>query len=269
MVATVHEKTTLILNSSSGQKYDNGSAFRTTFEQPLSLPKEAHNCLLSVLESDIFNVVPNLGTASTLTITGLSGSDVTVSFPVGIYNLTDINDRINRQMQLDGYDSDLYRMDADTTTGKVIHVINDVASGGQALTVQWSTATAALQTLIGQTTDVTAPSTAYYFEEGDNIATFNATRYLLIHSDMVSEGIPINGDYFQIIAKHQIIAAPGGQSVYEPEHLSYINVDQLRGNGKSQFRVWLTDQDNNPIVMTEDWSLNIQIEYDMPVIVKS
>lgn len=259
-MSSVEQKITFILSSATSQTYDDGSAFIATFEEPLRLPANCISPSLCVLESDVFNVVPNLTAASTLNISGLTGADVLISFPEGIYNLSDINDIIDRTLQTSGYDEGIVKIEADTVTGKIITVLNDTTVG-QTLTVEYATATSALQSLLGQTTNVTAPTTSYFSQLGDNIAKFNLTRFLLINSDIVQSGIAINGIYNNIIGKHILSSPPGSQSVYEPIHKSFTPVPNLVGAGKTSYRVWLTDDRNQPVKMSEPWSVNIELSY--------
>jgi len=270
VLSTIREKFTLIVSSSAADLVqENGSSFVVNFEQPIALPKECHNPILKVVESDIFNVNPNLSAPSTLVISGLSGSDVTVTLPVSIYDLTTLNGYISRELKANDYDENLYRLSADPGTGKVIHITNDVSSGGSAtLVVGYGAATTALQTLVGQTVDIAATQATYEYFVGQNVAQFNNTQYFLIKSD-ICNGIPENGEFKNLIGKHVISAGVGAQSVYEPITPLEVPCDNLRGSGKASFRFFLRDQNDNPVNLgAEPWSVNIIIEFDMPIVSK-
>ena len=96
-----------------------------------------------------------------------------------------------------------------------------------------------------------------------NIAKFNQVNYFLIHSDLVPEGIRINGSFEQTIMQVLISVSPGSQIVSTPYNPPRISCPNLAGSFVNRAKFWLTD-DKFRLVNTngEAYSVRIAIRWD-------
>jgi hypothetical protein len=95
-----------------------------------------------------------------------------------------------------------------------------------------------------------------------NVASFNTISYFEIHSDLVKSGIRTNDTYSQTLTQVLIDVPPGSQIVSRPFNPPKVDVSELIGVRRSNFRMWLTD-DSNRLVNTnsEFWSCRIVLRY--------
>ena len=185
----------------------------------------------------------------------------------GLYTVENINQKIRLALEEEdgAAAAEYYSLSGDASSGKIIHECR-TASGS--LAVNWGDASTELQNLVGQPTNISFSSgTKPRYQYATNVAQFNSTDHFYIHSDLVSDGESINGIYSQAISKHVIQAGPGSLSSYEPINPSIVPADNLKSiSGRSSLRFWLTDASNNPVTMSEYWSLRIVISYDKPIV---
>ena len=87
-------------------------------------------------------------------------------------------------------------------------------------------------------------------------ASFNTINSYHLHSDLVSQGIAVNGVYGSTIAIIPITALPGNLVVYQGAvNNMFAYADNLLGrqNGRSSFTFWLTNERNEYIDMVGEY----------------
>lgn len=259
----------IIVSSSSAagavNKSDDGSTFEILLEDPIQIPNAVSSVTVQVDEATIWWTTPNISidlNNNKFYILHLT-VDYIVTIPDGLYSLTDLNNTLNREMEMEIGVAGLVTFEADNPTQKVNISINQ--AGTQISFTQANT----FRDLIGFNSQVipsTGITTGVFNQIGDNVAAFNSIEYFLIHSDITTRGIRVNNKYSQTIAQVLIDVNPGSQIVSRPFNPPKSPAWELKGAIRNRIRFWLTDQADNLINTNgEDWSARIIIKYTQSV----
>lgn len=123
------------------------------------------------------------------------------------------------------------------------------------LVIDWDLST--LRKILGFTTaSLGRPSVLNGSLVGDTTASFNTINSYHLHSDLVSQGIAVNGINGSTIAIIPITALPGNLVVYQGSvNNMFAYADNLLGrqNGRSSFTFWLTNERNEYIDMVGEY----------------
>jgi hypothetical protein len=244
-----------------------GSTFQILLQDGIKIPSDAKNINVSVEESTVWWVVPNIetGVNDTFYITGPRASDdaltpYVVVVPQGLYDLTALNQTIQRDLENQG---------AKTTPDPIITLLPDDATQKAEMRFSYIgtevdfTPLNTFREILGWGSEIVGPNiiapTTYL---APNIAQFNQVNYFLVHSDLVSKGIRFNNDYSQTISQVLINVPPGSQIVSTPFNPAKSQAGELAGATRTALRFWLTD-DRNRLVNTngEYWTARVKITY--------
>jgi len=271
----VREEISLLVNSDPATGASNvssdGSQFTIQLQDGIKIPKDAKNVHVSLQESTVWWTIPNIltGINDTLYITAPRASDSALTvyeivIPQGLYDLTALNDSIQRELENDG---------AKTSPDPVINLLSDDAT--QKVEIRYNyvgveidfTQTDTFRDILGYDSQVLGPNaTAPLIYLADNVAAFNTINSFLIHSDLVSRGIRINNNYNQTLGQVLIDKPPGSQIVSTPFNPPKVSADELSGAIKSTIRFWLTDQSNGVVNTNgEFWTARLVISYQHAV----
>jgi hypothetical protein len=236
-----------------------GSRFTVILDEPLLIPSDAKQCYVSVPEVTAWNVFPNIitGINDLFYLDGGAGY-LTVIVPQGLYDLSGLQEAIDREYVSLGGVTGIFSFIADDATQKVVIQLN--IAGVQIDFTQNQT----MRDILGFNAQLVPPlpSVGVYTQYADFVAGFNSIEYLLVHSDLVLTGIRTNSSFTQTIAKASITATPGSQIIYQPFNPPRSNSNNLIGTIKNRLNFWLTDQSNNPVNTNgEFWSIRLVIEY--------
>lgn len=268
-VLTIPEEITMVLSSSTANGASNKSAkgdyFEVQIEDGLKIPKTARNTNLRVEQADIWWTVPNIetGVNDKLYIFGPDTLDVdqlhTITIPQGLYDVSGLKQTILRELEVAGAKvspSPLLSIEADEPTNKIEITLNyptvyiDFTQGDTP------------RDILGFTNAIFGPFALITPQLAPNVAQFNTINYFIIHSDLTNRGIRFNNRYQQAIAKVGIDVPPGSQILYQPNHPTRVNAQELSGTTRSTIRMWLTDDLNRSVnTNSEDWSVRLVISY--------
>ena len=265
----------LLVSSDATQGATNKSANGSYFEislgtEGIKIPKNAYNCQLSVEESVIWWVVPNIitGQNNLLRVIGPRASDgltttYNIVIPQGLYDLSGLNTAVLRELENAGARTSpepIIALLADEATQKVVVRLNYLASSVVFVAQSFYEI---LGFNLNQTLSTIAPPEN---KLAPNVAAFNQVNYFLIHSDLTTKGIRFNNTYTQTVAQVLIDSPPGSQIVSKPYNPPRIPVNELVGTNRSLLRFWLTD-DQNRLVNTngENWSARLVIKWNEKV----
>lgn len=248
-------------------KSSDGHSFDVELNEPISIPKEAVNCTLEVSQARIWYTTPNISAALgnnklyfQVAAVYNPATLVTLTFPDGLYSVSGLNNQLGLLLNAALYDSDLITIAANNATQQTVITAKDLN-----VIIDFSQADT-IREILGFNSGVIGPSTAGETFPSNNIANFNTLNSYLMHSDIVSNGIPVNNTGANIIASIPITSSPGSQIIYQPFNPDRCSLNELIGFPRNSFRIWLTNQNNEPLdTNNENYSLVVVIRYQLPI----
>ncbi len=242
-----------------------GSTFTVNLNDSIVIPKEAKWCYITVEEANVWWTITNIKTGinDKLYFT-YGGTGYNITIPKGLYGLGDLQTAVRRVSKelIPTISDDWISFIGDGATQKVVVVLKDVGTQLDFTAARTDT----FRDLLGvnqRTVPAAGVSTVVNDNEYlDRVAGFSDVTSLLIHSDLVSEGIPVNNDYSNVIANVQIDVLPGSLINSRPYNPIWVDAGNLIGQKRNSFRVYLSDQKNN-IVDTngESYQATLTIRY--------
>lgn len=255
-----------IANGAQNKTVD-GHSFEVELNEPISIPREAVNCTLEVSQARIWYTTPNI--SANLNNNKLyfqvaavydPGTLIELTFPAGLYSVSGLNNQLGLLLNAEGYDSDLITIAANNATQQTVITAKDVN-----VIIDFSQVDT-IRDILGFDSQQLGPSTAGETFPSDRIANFNSLDSYLIHSDIVSNGIPVNNTGANIIASVPITNSPGSQIIYQPFNPDRSLLNELIGFPRNSFRVWITNQNNEPLdTNNENYSIVVVIRYQLPI----
>jgi hypothetical protein len=228
----------------------------------LSLPKNAVNATLSIIQASIWNTSPNISPSFNNNIFRFraSGTYYTITFPEGLYSLSGFGSFLSIQFANLQLPTNLFVISGDESTQKsIITFLN----AGDLIDFQVANS---VREILGFNSRVVTANIAAYNEYSDSQANFNRVNSYLIRSNIVSQGIPINSIGANIIAQIPINVAPSSQINYHPQHPIPVDCSELIGYGKNVFQFSLCDQNLRPTPTAgEKWDFVMVINYYIKV----
>jgi hypothetical protein len=258
----IPEEISLIVSSDPDAGAINRSSDGSQFEiqldgEGIQIPKDAINVNVSVEESTVWWVVPNIieGQNNRMYIFGDNDSGgtelFTIEIPQGLYDLSGLNQAILAELEAAG---------AKTVDG-----------GGNPLPLISLTADDATQKvrLRFNYTNVYVD-----FQPNDTpreILGFDALQYGPYPTAPLSILAPNTAAFNQVnqtIAQVLIDVAPGSQIVSTPFNPARCNGQELAGSKRTNLRFWLTDDKQRPVNTNgEYFTARIVIHYQKPMII--
>jgi hypothetical protein len=205
------------------------------------------------------NIVSSLDSFTRIRTNGLIKS-VVITIPQGLYDLSGLNQSINRELALQGMQTDpdpCITLTPDTATQKV-----QISFNYTTVSVDF-TQPNTFRSILGFDSLVYGPYVNAPVQIlAPFIASFNQVNYFLIHSDLTNKGIRFNNNYNQTIAQVLINVPPGSQIVSTPFNPARISASELGGANRTNLRFWLTDDKDRPVnTNSEYWTARIVIKY--------
>ena len=247
---------------------EDGSSFEVKLEDAITIPDKARNIKLEVQRALVWNNMPNIytGVNDKIYINGPNTDDVQTSFVVtiaqGSYDLQTLTNDILADLEVQGAKTEplsLISLDADVATGKVEVSLNYPTV--QIEMRSWNT----FHKILGLNEELyTVPTgkTTHTFL-ADNVANFAAVESILVHSDITSKGLSINGQYSQTVAQILPDVRSGSLIVFQPLSPLKIDCDNLKGTNLESFRVWLTNEKNEAISTNgEYYSMLLKLSFE-------
>ena len=278
----IPEEISLIVSSDPDAGAINRSSDGSQFEiqldgEGIQIPKDAINVNVSVEESTVWWVVPNIieGQNNRMYIFGDNDSGgtelFTIEIPQGLYDLSGLNQAILSELETAGAKTvdgggnplPLISLTADDATQKVRLRFNYPN-----VYVDFNPNDTPREILGFDATQYGPYPAAPLSILAPNTAQFNQVNYFLIHSDLVNKGIRFNNTYNQTIAQVLINVAPGSQIVSTPFNPARCNGQELAGSKRTNLRFWLTDDKQRPVNTNgEYFTARIVIHYQKPMII--
>ena len=268
MSTLIPREHSFIFSSDSDNGADNvsldGSSFSVVLSTSLQIPKAAMYCYLSVTQANIWNTSPNISSdfannqfEFTTTDVGNPGTH-TLTISDGLYSVAALNGFLSTSFTNLSLPANLITLTGDSATGK--SVLTFLTAGDSVdFTINDS-----VREVLGFSSRISpvAPQIAGYSDYSDNVASFNRVNSYIITSNIVSNGIPLNGGGGGIIASVPIDVAPGSQIAYSPDNPISIDASELIGHSKLNLNFQLRDQLRRLTpTSNETWSVVVSIKY--------
>ena len=248
-------------------KSEDGSTFDVQLPQPIVIPKEAVNCTIEVIQANVWYTTPNISIGKNNNKfkfhTDMDRNVTkTLTFPDGLYSVTAFNTQLALLLVDGGFEADLFSVVGDDATQKTV-----ITYGAIDLALNFSGGDTCKDILGFEDIEYDFSTTAGEPAFGQDIARFNTLNSYLIHTDLVSQGIPVNSIGASIISQVPISSRPGSQIVYQPQNPARTDLTNLIGLPRNSFRIWITDQNNEYLDTNgEDFTVVVIIRYIMPII---
>lgn len=271
----IPQEISMLLTSDPAQGASNvstdGSQFTVQLEEAIDIPRDAMNVTVSVEESTIWWVIPNIitGQNDKLYITAPDTSDVTtvyvITIPQGLYDLSGLNQAILRELENAGAKTSpepVINLSADENTQKV-----EIRFEYAVVEIDF-TQSDTFRDILGFNSQVLGPYIgAPVTVLANNVAAFNTVNSFLIHSDIINSGLRFNNTYNQTLSQVLIDVTPGSQIVSKPFNPAKVNGSELAGAKRTNLTLWLTDEKNRAVNTNgEVWTARIVIRYLKPIV---
>jgi hypothetical protein len=209
-----------------------GSKFTVQFTNPFYLPIDARNAKLQVLQSNIWNVSPNISTELKNDILQISDNNGihTINIQKGLYDIDTLYEQIAFEMDNIPLTrpvfpfKDMVSITGNESTSKLYITFSEYATIAN---LQFIWLNSSVRDIFGfNSTSLTKPvnpstSTSSFSLESDNSPRFNVYNSYIIKSDLVTEGIRLNGNISQnIICQIPIKASVGELDVFRAQEPS-------------------------------------------------
>ena len=191
-------------------------------------PTKHHEIALISLET--YNSIPNIDESNNIVRYSFRDETHDITIPTGAYELKQINDYIQREL----VQEDLFEFIANDSTLKCIVRITNPD-----IKVHFDH-TSSLREILGFDSVIVQGLGDH---EGSSIVNILKVNSILVHCDRI-EGSYLNKTQAPVIYSFFPNVSPGYKIVENPSHPIYLPVSH---NHIENIRIWLTDQDRNPI----------------------
>jgi hypothetical protein len=243
---------------------ENGSTFSVNFTPALTLPPNAQNVSVALIQSTIWWTIPNFQACviQVYVADEKKGEvNVPVQIPKGIYNYKQINVLIGNALEDQQFPRTLVQFVENGATS----TIDLVFSAPGALLFP----SGSCEKQFGYDGNVRYEYTgllgaASKFIRAPRTASFDTIQYLTIGTDLVDDGFRLNGGVFRgVIANVVVNALPGYQITAEPATPLEVASNVFEGAaGRTRATFHLMDQDGNAVDTNgEAWTLLLRIRY--------
>ena len=248
---------------------NNGSRFMVQLTQPIHFPQcKSIDMLLNT--ASIWYTTANISAslydnASFSYTYGVLNTPVSIVLPDGLYSLQDIYDQISIMVDLQLIGSTFDKQFSFETSFSVQKVAIKFLSNN--LAIDWPNST--IRKLLGflstsepwpgQSTGNPITNIVGKSIQAENVGGFSALTSYFIHSSLVSNGLPINGIYKNILGEVPVSATPGELFHFKARNPAVsFNANELIGTSWNNLQFWITSQNDNNLNMSgEYWSFSI------------
>ena len=243
-----------------------GTKFSIALNNAINVPKGSVSCEVGIQSASIWNTSPNLSPDFNnnkfvfTTSNAAQPGTTTITFPEGLYSLTNFNTFLSSQFINLGLPNNLITLVADTSTQKT--VLTFLEAGDQ---VDFTGAGTCREVLgfSSRLSPLTA-QVAGFSDFSDNEAAFNRNNVYVIRGDVVNSGIPYNNRAANILSSVPITVRPGSQINYSPTNVLWSQANELIGNPRSNLSFELSNQALKPTPTAGDyWSFVLTIRYSV------
>jgi len=254
----------------------NGSQFTVVFNPPISVPREAKNVRVSVERATTWFTYPSISASLGNNIFTYfeNGVQFDLTIPDGLYSLDQLEQTIidlGTNAGIVNSPNPFIQLTGNEATQKV-NLTFGYNSGGPGLETKVVFGANSPYEILGwnefdEEEAPLAPTDPLTIQfSAPNVAGFNTINEVLLKSDLVPQGIPINNKFSGVLTPIQIDVPPGSQQVYQPFRPLYCSGESLKNSNRTNIKFFLTDEEGNPLdTAGEYFTATIRISYLMPI----
>lgn len=180
-----------------------------------------------------------------------------ITIPQGSYNVSDLSDAINIGVINNGHTDGLITLTPDFSSNKVL-----VSISAAGWLVKWAAQTS--YSLNGFALNATTPAVGTltvgaYSELAPGIATYNAITEIYVKSSITYNSC-FGGKSSNIIFSTSPTAPIGSVQNTEYNNLVWIYAPELSGQAISTLNIDIVNQNEQPIILSDDFAITILIE---------
>jgi len=250
----------IFLNSASST-YTDLTTGRANFvmNPPINFPERAKLkvCLHSFSFTNFFVNVSAVKANNLFYYTDNIGipNKYTITIPDGSYSVSDLSEAINIGVVNNGHTDGLIVLTPDFASNRVIFTISTI---GWQINMLAGTPYVLLGTALAQAIPLALTTIANYSELAPNVAAFNDLLNIYVHTNLSNNSI-FGGVQSNIIANIIPTASIGSVQNSEPTNLLWLSADELAGSSLNNINVYLTNQNNQPISLSDNFSLTLLV----------
>lgn len=247
----------IYLNSSNADYVDlTTSRARWILQPPLQFPTGKVKVSLHSFSfvNYFINIVTGLNDTFYYTDDILDLVKFSVTIPQGSYNVSDLSDAVNVGIINNTHPDGLISLVPDFATNRVLFSISQAG-----WMISFGAGTPFL--LVGCNLNQTIPAgpaltVGAYSELGPNVATFNEVQTIYVHSNITNNSI-FNGIQSNILGSVVPTASIGSTQSDKEINLIWTDCAELSNSSLNEFQVYLTDQNNNPVRLSDNFALTL------------
>jgi hypothetical protein len=241
-------------------KSEDGSVFSVQLDHAISIPPQAYDAFLQVINARAWNTVNNISALLQNNKFYLNYNSVayTMTIPDGLYSVSSLNTEISKILVNLNLNSDIVSITGNSASQTIVLTFHYVGTW-----VDFNQPNS-MRVLLGFEPGLAPPSpstTVGQTVNGTITAAFNNVENFLIKSDIINDSIPSNNVSDQNIAYLPITSSPGSQVYNEYLNPIKLNASSLKGSGRNYITFRLTDQAGVPANTGESWGLTLVISY--------
>ena len=249
------------ININSNTVYQGNSFSVDLSRYPISIPAKAKSCSLTVIGASIPYISPNLVMNANSNFNFIyNGTAYTLILPTGLYSLNNVASAISLILTSMTLPSNLFTFVGNSAT-QMVSIVYNYANLQVDFTQPYNFAY-----IMGFNSGVYPPSPSYVGETStaQNVAEFDQLTSYTIISDLVSIGLPFNGNSKNVIAVIPITSTPGSIVIYDPQNAQRIEAGSLIGVVRTIANFSITDsRANNINMLNQPWSIVCRFDYDI------
>lgn len=248
-------------SSSNVHRSTNGDSFTVFFKPPIPIPADAKNCYVSLTSARIVNNFDNIKEGVNdkfhfkSFISGVLSPTQTITLDSGMYSVSQLNASINRKVLASTGIADAIKVEVEYSTNIIIFTIK------LGWVVEFAVHTDTFRELLGFTAiDLTSLADNSIFESTED-STYADSNAIQVHSKFGKSNI--NGTKSDVLEVIAMTVAPGFIMNFMALHPNLVDASDLVGTEISNAYFTLTNGLGNPLVVPDNWSLTMRLQYDV------
>jgi hypothetical protein len=237
------------------------SSFYINFDEPFEVRDNSYiEIVKSAVWWNIFNISSALNNNKfQLLLNPATPIDITI--PDGLYSLSQLSTTINNLLTNEGVGTEITLLEDSSQQKAYFQFTNACGPTAGRHQIEFTDGVVpnncrqilGFNSRLVPLVDEPAGHSAY----ADTTADFGSITGFNIHCDLVNKGIPLNGQFSQIISQSPIVVSPGSLNTYLPYSLVRIPVGTKKK--VKTIRFYITDQLNSKISLNDDWSVEFNL----------